>query len=44
MTGPMKAPDGAEIPPTGKSFEVDSYTVTKWVCRLRRGVDAANDG
>jgi ketosteroid isomerase-like protein len=30
MTGPMQAPDGAEIPPTGKSFDVDFYTVAKW--------------
>jgi len=30
MTGPMKAPDGSEIPPTGKSFEVDFYTVARW--------------
>ncbi|MGO9790629.1 MAG: ester cyclase [Solirubrobacteraceae bacterium] len=30
MTGPMKAPDGTEIPPTGKSFEVDFFTVAKW--------------
>lgn len=30
MTGPMKGPDGSEIPPTGKSFEVDFYTVAKW--------------
>ncbi|MGH9040060.1 MAG: ester cyclase, partial [Acidimicrobiia bacterium] len=27
MTGPMKGPDGKEIPPTGKSFEVDFCTV-----------------
>jgi ketosteroid isomerase-like protein len=30
MTGPMKGPDGKEIPPTGKSFEVDFCTVAKW--------------
>jgi hypothetical protein len=30
MTGPMKGPDGNEIPPTGKSFEVDFYTVAHW--------------
>ena len=30
MKGPMKAPDGTEIPPTGKSFDVDFYTVAKW--------------
>jgi hypothetical protein len=27
MTGPMTGPHGSEIPPTGKSFEVDFYTV-----------------
>lgn len=30
MTGPMKAPDGSEIPPTGKAFEVDFCTVARW--------------
>ena len=30
MTGPMTGADGSEIPPTGKSFEVDFYTVAKW--------------
>lgn len=30
MKGPMKAPDGTEIPPTGKSFDVDFYTVARW--------------
>jgi hypothetical protein len=30
MTGPMKAADGSEIPPTGKSFEVDFCTVARW--------------
>jgi len=30
MTGPMMGPDGKEIPPTGKSFEVDFYTVARW--------------
>lgn len=30
MTGPMIMADGTEIPPTGKSFEVDFYTVAKW--------------
>jgi predicted ester cyclase len=30
MTGPMQGPDGREIPPTGKSFEVDFCTVAKW--------------
>jgi len=30
MTGPMQGADGAEIPPTGKSFDVDFYTIAKW--------------
>jgi ketosteroid isomerase-like protein len=30
MTGPMKGADGKEIPPTGKSFEVDFCTVAHW--------------
>ena len=30
MTGPMKGPDGKEIPPTGKSFDVDFCTVAHW--------------
>lgn len=30
MTGPMKQPDGTEIPLTGKSFEVDLCTVAHW--------------
>jgi predicted ester cyclase len=30
MTGPMRGPDGAEIPPTGKRFEVDFCTVARW--------------
>jgi ketosteroid isomerase-like protein len=30
MTGPMKAADGTVIPPTGKSFEIDFYTVAQW--------------
>lgn len=30
MTGPMILADGTEIPPTGKSFEVDFCTVAKW--------------
>jgi len=30
MTGPMKGPDGKEIPPTGKRFEVDFCTVARW--------------
>ena len=29
MTGPMKGADGTEIPPTGKSFDVDFCTVAK---------------
>ena len=29
MKGPM-AVGGKEIPPTGKSFEVDFYTIAKW--------------
>ena len=28
--GPMKGPDGKEIPPTGQSFEVDFCTVARW--------------
>jgi hypothetical protein len=28
--GPMVGPDGKEIPPTGKSFEVDFCTVARW--------------
>jgi hypothetical protein len=28
--GPMKAPDGTMISPTGKSFDLDFYTVAKW--------------
>lgn len=30
MTGPMTGPDGREIPPTGKSFDVDFCTVARW--------------
>ena len=30
MTGPMKGSGGSEIPPTGKSFEVDFCTVARW--------------
>ena len=30
MTGPMRTPDGQEIPPTGKSFDVDLCTVAQW--------------
>src|SRR5581483_6999061 len=30
MKGPMKGPDGKEIPATGKSFEVDFCTVARW--------------
>jgi predicted ester cyclase len=30
MKGPMKGPDGKEIPPTGKKFEVDFCTVARW--------------
>jgi predicted ester cyclase len=30
MTGPMKGPDGTEIAPTGKSFEVAFCTVARW--------------
>jgi SnoaL-like polyketide cyclase len=29
MKGPMKGPDGREIPPTAKSFEVDFCTVAR---------------
>jgi len=31
MTGPMKMPNGEEIPPTNKSFEVEFCTVAHWV-------------
>ena len=30
MNGPMKGPDGAEIPPTHKPFELDFYTIARW--------------
>ncbi len=30
MKGPMKMGDGTEIPPTGKSFDIDFCTVAKW--------------
>jgi hypothetical protein len=30
MKGPMIGPGGTEIPPTGKSFEVDFCTVARW--------------
>jgi ketosteroid isomerase-like protein len=30
MTGSMTGPDGTEIPPTRKSFEVDFCTVARW--------------
>jgi ketosteroid isomerase-like protein len=30
MKGPMAGPDGKEIAPTGKSFEVDFCTVAHW--------------
>ena len=30
MTGPMKGSDGKEIPPTGKSFDVEFCTVARW--------------
>lgn len=30
MTGPMLLADGTEIPPNGKSFEVDFCTVARW--------------
>ncbi|HEY0672015.1 MAG TPA: ester cyclase [Longimicrobiales bacterium] len=30
MLGTMRTADGKEIPPTGKSFEVDFYTIAKW--------------
>ena len=26
----MKAPDGSDIPPTGKAFDVDFYTIDRW--------------
>jgi len=30
MKGPMKGPDGRNIPPTNKSFDVDFCTVARW--------------
>jgi hypothetical protein len=30
MTGTLRNWNGDEIPPTGKSFEVDFYTVALW--------------
>lgn len=30
MKGPMKGPEGKEIPPTNKSFEVEFCTVAHW--------------
>ncbi len=30
MKGPMAGPKGVDIPPTGKSFEVDFCTVAHW--------------
>ena len=30
MTGPMQGPDGKEIPPTVKSFDIDFCTVARW--------------
>ena len=30
MKGPMKQADGSEIPPTGKSFDIDFCTVARW--------------
>ena len=30
MKGSMKGPDGQEIPPTDKSFEVEFCTVARW--------------
>jgi ketosteroid isomerase-like protein len=30
MKGPMKGPDGKEIPPTGKSFDVEFCTIAHW--------------
>jgi ketosteroid isomerase-like protein len=30
MKGPMKGPDGKDIPPTNKSFDVDFCTVARW--------------
>ncbi len=30
MTGPMIGADSSEIPPTGKSFAIDLFTVARW--------------
>lgn len=30
MTGPMRLADGTEIPPTGKGFDLEFYTVARW--------------
>jgi len=30
MTGPMQMANGTEIPPSGKSFELDFCTVARW--------------
>ncbi len=30
MKGPMTSPDGTVIPPTGKSFDIEFYTVARW--------------
>jgi len=30
MTGPMQMANGTEIPPSGKSFELDYCTVARW--------------
>ena len=30
MRGPMAGAEGREIPPTGKSFNVDFCTVARW--------------
>jgi ketosteroid isomerase-like protein len=30
MTDPLRGPDGQEIPPTGKAFDVDFCTVARW--------------
>jgi len=31
MKGPMKGAVGRDTPPTNKSFEMDFYTVAKWM-------------
>ena len=30
MVGPMKAPDGRIVPPTGRTFELEICTVARW--------------